>query len=151
LQGWCNIPVEGLMVRESHLNQKWRVVDPEDKNSQGNAKSYEYVIYQSDHPPYTFSTFDTMVAQYKGDSQELGYEVPAMPPEVAGDRALHDYITPPEVIDDPVAWVVLHIYHDTRDEERRSMPYHWAQFGIRPNNFLSENPGEPTFWSQHGH
>jgi hypothetical protein len=139
---WTDALLEGKHQNSAETLTKWRVKDLLDLNAQGNPKSYEFTL-GSYTPADSFSSFDAMVVEYKGDTTELGYEVPTNPFD--GDRALDAYITPPEVLTDPVVWAVLHIYHDTRDEDRNSMSYHYASLNIRPNNFLDENPGERTY------
>lgn len=139
---WCDVPVETKLTREEELGVKWRVRDTEDTNSLGRHKSYEIIVHR-DHTPDHYSTFDAMLVQYKGDSQEIGYEVPTNP--LAGDTYMDPYVIPPEPVDDPVVWISLHIYHDTRDEERGSMNWHWVDYKLRPYNLLDSNPGESTW------
>lgn len=138
---WCDVTHEGKLTHQKETYDKWRVVNKEDRNALDRAKSFEFVVH-SDTPANDFSTFDVMVLQHQGDSEELGYEVPGGP--TRGDERLNDYMTPPEAVTDPVVWIVHHNYHDTRDEDRRSMTYHDAGFKLRPMNFLDENPGEDT-------
>ncbi len=140
--GWCEVPVESQLQRNVQLQNKWRVKDALETNSQGRHKSYEFALH-SDQVADAFSTFDAMAVQYQGDTRELGYEVPTTP--TTGDSALNNYMLPPGVVDDPVVWAAMHVYHDTRDEDRGSMSAHWVDFDIRPNNFNNQNPGENTF------
>lgn len=139
---WCNVPLETKLDRHHETHTKWRFVDTMENNAVGRDRSYE-VSAHSDGPPNGFSSFDAMVVQYKGDSAELGYEVPTNP--YAGDAPLDPYLTPPEPIDDPVVWISQHVYHDTRDEDRGSMSPHYVRFEARPNNFFDTNPGEDTY------
>jgi hypothetical protein len=139
---WCNVPYEGKLYTEAYTQTKWRVADIMDKNSLNREKSFEFTMH-SDSPTGDFGSFDVMLVQYKGDTVELGYEVPTNPQN--GDVRLNEYILPPEPVTDPVAWVVMRVYHDTRDEERPNMPPHYSSFEMRPRNFLSTNPGESTY------
>lgn len=139
---WCDVRTESGVLYDQRTGDRWRVVDPRDLNSQGNGKSFEFAVH-SDGPADHFSTFDAMVLQYKGDSLEIGYEVPTSPR--LGDEAAGRYTLLPETITDPVVWVAQHVHHDTRDEDRGSMSHHYAGFDIRPRNFVDENPGEPTY------
>ncbi len=139
---WCTTPLETKLVRDHVTHPKWRVVDSADTNAQNHQRSYELTAH-SDGPPDDFSTFDVMVVQYKGDSTEVGYEVPMNP--MAGDAQIGPYMLPPEPIDDPVVWVSQHVYHDTRDEDRGSMTPHYVDYEIRPNNFMDSNPGEDSY------
>lgn len=138
---WCNLEREAKLTYHQETHDKWRVVDPTDTNGLGRAKSFEFVV-RSAAPADDFSTFDAMVLEHKGDNEEIGYEVSSSPSD---DGALDDYKMPPEEPGDPVAWVVNHVYHETRDEERGSMVYHHAGFTMHPRNLLDENPSESTF------
>lgn len=139
---WCDVPAEAQLVRQHETYDKWRVQDRQAQNAQERPRSYEFVVH-SDGPANEFSTFDTMVLQHQGDSQQIGYEVPSLPR--FGDVDLKNYMIPPDAVTDPVAWVVQHTYHDTRDEDSPAMHYHHAGFVLRPNNFMDENPAEHTF------
>lgn len=139
---WCDVPREAKLTYEQKTHDKWRVVDEAATNGQGHAKSFQFVA-RSAAPTNGFSSFDALVLEYAGDSSEIGYEVPSSP--AAGDRALNDYLAPPEDVRDPVAWVVNHVFHETRDEERGSMTYHYVDFTLQPRNFVDRNPAEDTF------
>lgn len=141
---WCNISQEMGLQYVHHTLDKWRVMDSEDVNARGHERSFEFRIH-SDAPADHFSTFDAMVLQYAGDSQEIGHEVPTNPSKVNGDGEVQAYAIPPEGITDPVVWLVYRVHHDTRDEDRGSMTYHDVRFDIQSKNFLDRNLGEATY------
>jgi len=140
--GWCDAARETKLTYEQDTHDKWRVVDQTDANGQGHDKSFQFVV-RSAGPAGPFSSFDAMALDHAGDSEEIGYEVGSSP--IAGDAALNAYLRPPEEPTDPVAWVANHVYHETRDEERGSMTYHYAGFEMSPRDFVDENPAEETF------
>lgn len=140
--GWCNVTREATIPYVHRQSTKWRVKDAVDENAHGNDRSFE-VFQRSESPNDEYATTDVLALQFKGDSSELGYEVPTIPG--LGDIYIRDYYIPSETIEDPVLWVAQHIYHDTRDEDRGSMSYHEVGPELRPHNFVDENPGESTF------
>ncbi len=139
---WCQIDNEGRFASTKATTTKWRIADEEDANANGHARSFEFRV-RSDAAANSFSSFDVMALEHQADDAEIGHET--SPTAVSGDTDLLTYMTPAEVIEDPVAWVVFHAYHDTRDEDRGSMTYHYVSFELRPANFLDENRGEQTF------
>lgn len=139
---WCDAKREVRLDHHRQAISKWRVADSVETNGRGQARSFEFSV-NSDAPVDWFSTSDVTVLQYKGDSAQIGYEVATNP--TFGDSSVLSYLTPPEVIQDPVVWVVHHNHHDTRDEDAGSMSHHFLQFEIRPRNFVDANPGEDTY------
>lgn len=140
--GWTPIVTEKKDLYDLCTAKKWRVKAAGELNSAGRERSFEFKAV-GDTSADTYSTMDVMVLQYKGDSTELGYEVPTNP--ISGDQPLMPYFTPAEPITDPVVWMFQHVYHDTRDEDRRTMTYHHAHADIHPRNFHGENMGERTY------
>lgn len=139
---WCDVRREALLGHTRQTIDKWRVADTADTNGRGQPRSFEFAIH-SDAPIDRFSTFDVGVLQYRGDSAEVGYELPTNP--TLGDSPFLTYLAPPDAILDPVAWMVHHTHHDTRDEDAGSMSLHSVGFDIRPRNFMDSNPGEDTY------
>lgn len=143
---WCDMWVESKVLYDKSTHDKWRVMDLRDLNARDHGRGFEFVVH-SDGPSDEFSTFDALVLQYAGDSEEIGYEVPSSP--LQGDYAVNSYLlpsgSPGPVISDPVVWVTQHVDHDTRDEDRGTMSLHHAGFDIRPRNFVDQNPGEATY------
>ncbi len=145
ITGWCSVEEEAALRQHANLFTKWRVHDHEDTNDWGRHKSFESTGRTSFDVPADgdFATFDVMVLQGRGGSQEVGFEVPARP--TAGDSYLESYMDPPETVMDPVVWFATHAYHDTRDEEWPTMSFHHVSFSISPRDFMSENPGENSY------
>lgn len=140
--GWCPMGAETAVVNHPALFTRWRVADAA-TNLAGRLRSYEATVHSDGTVDGNFTTFDAMALQYKGDSQEIGFEVPLVP--LLGDSYVHAYRDPAESIDDPVVWFSVHVLHDPRDEEAPTMSYHHASFDIRPRDFLFRNPGEDSF------
>lgn len=139
---WSDINQEAQLLYNKETHDKWRVVNPQALNDLDRPKSFEFLV-QSDGPANHYSTFDAMVLERQGDSEEIGHEVARS--GHGGDAMLKTHMTPPEEVTDPVVWLVNHAYHGTRDEDRGSMVYHDLGFKMQPRNFVSENPSESTF------
>lgn len=140
---WCPVAAESPRVRDYALGTRWRVVDVESRNAHGTPRSYE-VLSGSLVPGDGPSSADAWALAWKGDSAEIGYEVPAFP---AVDAPLALYAAPsePAFRTDVVLWVVDHVLHEPRDEENPSMMYHASGPVLKPRNFLDGNALEQTF------
>lgn len=143
--GWCKITEEAAATHHPALFTKWRVHDQVDTNRWDRGKSFESTSQSHHDVPIdgNYTTFDALALQHKGDSQEIGFEVPPFP--IEGDSYLHAYLDAPESLQDPVTWLAVHAYHDTRDEDTPTMTYHHVSFTLEPRSFLDRNLGENTY------
>lgn len=139
---WTAVPGEAQLVRDYEAFGKWRVIDDKARNENGIPRGYE-LLPNSLGPGDGVSTGDAFVFAHRTDSTELGYEVPTNPYSDAAylDRYINgDAVAPGDV----VLWYVDHVFHEPRDEERPTMPYHVTGPTLKPRNFSPTNGIEFT-------
>lgn len=116
----------------------WRVLDPEVRNADGHAVSWE--INNSDSAEYrgpadeAFTHSDLFVTQYRSCER-----LATMNPSPRCKSSVDAY-TGKEKLTDPVLWINVGFHHVARDEDADPMPVHWQGFRITPRDVTARNP-----------
>lgn len=115
----------------------WRVVNPNSKNKDGHARSYEIVnnntankLIPVTQPSVSF-TNSRACEEYASANLNAGCPNKSILDYVAEDT--HD-------LTDPVAWVNVGFHHTDKDEDQSPMPIHWQKFQIVPRDFFAQKP-----------
>ncbi|CAM3447819.1 Ig-like domain repeat protein [Nocardioides dubius] len=116
----------------------FRVLNPNSKNPDGHARSYEIVnpnynnklipVFQ---PTVTF-TNARACEEYASANLNAGCPNESILDYVAKDQN-HD-------LTDPVAWVNVGFHHTDKDEDQSPMPIHWQKFQLVPRDFFAQKP-----------
>ena len=115
----------------------WRVLNPNSKNKDGHARSYEIVNNNSANtlipvtqPSVTFTNYRAC-EEYASANLNAGCPNESILDYVAND--LHE-------LTDPVAWVNVGFHHTDKDEDQSPMPIHWQKFQLVPRDFFAQKP-----------
>ncbi|MBA4608775.1 hypothetical protein H1W00_09850 [Aeromicrobium sp. Marseille-Q0843] len=115
----------------------WRVLNPNSKNKDGHARSYEIVNNNTSNalipdwaPSVTFTNYRSC-EEYASDNLNAGCPGKGILDYVAGDT--HE-------LTDPVAWVNVGFHHTDKDEDQSPMPIHWQKFQLVPRDFFAQKP-----------
>jgi primary-amine oxidase len=116
----------------------WRVVDPNVKNADDHAASWQIDNAESSEyrGPSTekFTHSDVYVTQYR-NCEQLATENATTPCADSVDQFVNG-----ERLTDPVVWVSVDFHHVARDEDEDPMPTHWQGFRIVPRDVTGKNP-----------
>lgn len=115
----------------------WRVLNPNSKNKDGHARSYEIVNNNSANklipvtqPSVTFTNYRAC-EEYASANLNAGCANQSIIDYVAADN--HE-------LTDPVAWVNVGFHHTDKDEDQSPMPIHWQKFQLVPRDFFAQKP-----------
>lgn len=115
----------------------WRVVNPNSKNKDGHARSYEIVnnntanaLIPVTQPSVSF-TNARPCEEYASANLNAG----------CPNKSVLDYVAEDtHELTDPVAWVNVGFHHTDKDEDQSPMPIHWQKFQIVPRDFFAQKP-----------
>lgn len=115
----------------------WRVLNPNSKNKDGHARSYEIVNNNTANlaiPDWAPSvTFTNYRACEEYGSANLNAGCP--------NQSILDYVrNDTHELVDPVAWVNVGFHHTDKDEDQSPMPIHWQKFQLVPRDFFAQKP-----------
>ena len=137
--GWN--PILGETWRPNRLEEfrKWRVVDRNRTNANGEFPSYELIPHVGDGNLRTtaeegFSRGEFWVTEHKpGERFVSTDDADLLSSYISGDSVENT---------DVVLWYVVHEHHEVRDEDAPFMPMEWVHFQLRPRNFFDATPME---------
>jgi Cu2+-containing amine oxidase len=134
---WKLVDQQGKLLADPQKARKWRIRNTISKNAVGEFRSYEFEVPQESGRD-KYSTGDVWVTVYRSDSVQQGEDVGA---SGCSDIELEKLyaIGPLDTTNgnDIVLWVAVHSHHEPRNnsEEATFLPYHYAEFSIRPRSF----------------
>jgi len=115
----------------------WRVLNPNSKNKDGHARSYEIVNNNTANQLIPVTQPSVTFTNYRSCEEYASANLNAGCPNLS----LIDYVAQDtHELTDPVAWVNVGFHHTDKDEDQSPMPIHWQKFQLVPRDFFAQKP-----------
>lgn len=115
----------------------WRVLNPNSKNKDGHARSYEIVNNNTANTLIPVTQPSVSFTNYRSCEEYASANLNAGCP----NKSILDYVAEDtHELTDPVAWVNVGFHHTDKDEDQSPMPIHWQKFQLVPRDFFAQKP-----------
>ncbi|MGV9254125.1 copper amine oxidase [Streptomyces sp. NPDC003697] len=120
----------------------WRIVSATGKNTDGHARSYEFVPgATTTYAGRPFTRHDIYFTEYAKCEQFASDNLLDCG---AGHGTSVDRWVNGQNLTHPVVWVNVGFHHVARDEDQQPMPVHWQGFSLVPRDVTAMNPLTPS-------
>ncbi len=122
--------------------RSWRIVDGANTNTNGHAKSFEFLLQETGHKdkgpssePYTLNDF------FVTSANNCEIFASHNPTTNGCKRNLAEFVNGENITnEDIIVWVGVTFYHMPRVEDAPHMDAHWNHFHIVPRDWHAKNP-----------